>query len=138
DRTEKRNNNSCVLRVASAAGSVLFTGDIEERAERRLLSHDAAGLASDIIIVPHHGSKTSSSTAFIQAVNPALSLFSVGYKNRYHLPNNKILARYLSQKIPVIRTDENGAVTVRMLINKPFIVSNQRQEAKKYWHHIVN
>ncbi|MBL4712506.1 MAG: DNA internalization-related competence protein ComEC/Rec2 [Gammaproteobacteria bacterium] len=136
-RKQKRNNHSCVLRVSSAAGSVLFTGDIEASAERVLLSSHTGKLASDILIVPHHGSKTSSSDRFIKAVNPALALLSVGYKNKYRLPNNKILARYLSKKITVMRTDKNGAVTVMFALNKPFVAESYRLSDKKYWHHVV-
>ena len=94
EHKESRNNHSCVLRVSSSFGSILLTGDIENKVERRLLKKYQAQLASDVLIVPHHGSNTSSTMAFIDAVNPKLSIISVGYKNRYHLPNTKVLARY--------------------------------------------
>ena len=133
----ERNNNSCVLQVVSTAGSVLLTGDIEKKAEQRLLDRYGERLASDILMVPHHGSKTSSSRAFIKAVNPELSLISVGYKNRYRLPNDKVLLRYTSLRRVLERTDESGAISVRLMNNAGFIIEKYRVKAGKYWHHTV-
>ena len=133
----KRNNRSCVLQVASKSGSVLLTGDIEKKTERQLLRKYGQQLDSDVFIVPHHGSNTSSSLAFIQAVSPEISLISVGYKNRYRLPNHKVVARYSSDQRELMRTDESGAITIRLVAEAGFTIEKYREKTGKYWHHIV-
>jgi len=134
-KSDKRNNRSCVLRVSSNAGSVLFTGDIEKKTEKKLLDNFTAKLSSDVLIVPHHGSNTSSGDLFIEAVNPEISLFSVGYKNRYRLPSNKVITRYQSSGRELLRTDHSGAITVRLTESAGIIIEKYRETALKYWHH---
>lgn len=136
--SKKRNNHSCVLQVTSGAGTVLFTGDIEKSTEDKLVADFAGQLVSDILVVPHHGSKTSSGKEFLLAVNPKLSLISVGYKNRYRLPNPKVLAAYTALNSAVMQTDKSGAVTVLMTASDGFSVESYRQRTQKYWHHLVN
>jgi len=131
----KRNNHSCVLRVSSASGSALFTGDIERAVENQLVQKHPDKLESDILIVPHHGSNTSSSLAFIKQVNPELSLISVGYTNRYHLPSRQVTARYDALKSELIETYKSGAVTIRLLYAEGITVDRYREKAGKYWHH---
>lgn len=133
----KRNNHSCVLQVRSASGSVLLTGDIEKDIEQQLVGGYGDRLDSDILVVPHHGSKTSSSNAFLRAVNAKIALISVGYKNRYRLPNKRVLARYEAQDRETLRTDKHGAITVRLVANEDIMVEKYRENAGKYWHHIV-
>ena len=133
----KRNNHSCVLQVISKSGSILFTGDIEKKTELHLLQKYGKQLASDILLVPHHGSNTSSSPGFIQAVNPKISLISVGYKNRYRLPNNRVMIRYDSDNRELVRTDKTGAITIRLTAKTGFNIEKYRENAGKYWHHIV-
>jgi len=133
--SKKRNNHSCVLRISSQTGSVLFTGDIEKKVEQQLLNKYGNQLSSDILIVPHHGSNTSSSTAFIRAVNPKISLFSVGYKNRYRLPNNQVITRYQSPSRELLQTDNSGAITVKLTDSVGIIIEKYRETALKYWHH---
>lgn len=87
--------------------SVLFTGDIEEEVEEQLLIA-GMNLDADVLKVPHHGSKTSSSEAFLLAIDPELALISVGKDNRYGHPHPAVLARYAALGIPVRRTDEEG------------------------------
>ena len=134
----KRNDRSCVLHVSSSQGSVLFTGDIEKKVERKLLEKYSSGLASDVLIVPHHGSNTSSTTAFINAVNPEFSLFSVGYKNRYKLPGKKVIDRYIASNSTRIQTDESGAITVKFTDKNAIEVTKYRESTGKYWNHIIN
>ena len=137
----KRNNRSCVLRVSSPAGSVLFTGDIEKRVERRLVekyvSPSASLLASDILMVPHHGSNTSSSRSFIEAVDPKIALISVGYKNRYRLPSEKVTARYQRYGIELYDTAASGAVSITLREGGIMDILRYRQQARRYWHHVV-
>lgn len=136
-KKDKRNNHSCVLQVSSSAGSVLFTGDIEKDSELQLVEKYGEQLASDILIVPHHGSKTSSSKVFLQLVSPKKSLISAGYKNRYRLPNNRVLARYEATGREWLRTDNSGAITIKLAAKTDFFIETYREKAGKYWHHVV-
>ena len=136
-RKAGRNNYSCVLRVSSSAGSVLFTGDIEKETEWQLLEKYGDRLASDIFMVPHHGSKTSSSASFIQAVNPEISLISVGYKNRYRLPSSKVLARYTAAGRAFLQTSSSGAISIKLTGRRGIDIERYREKAGKYWHHVV-
>ncbi len=136
--SKKRNNRSCVLRVSSASGSVLFTGDIEMEVENDLIEKYGDGLSSDILIVPHHGSKTSSIQDFVQAVNPEFSILSVGYKNRYKLPNKSVMSRYELSTRKVMQTDKSGAISMKMDGADGIFVESYRQVTQKYWHHRLN
>lgn len=105
------NNHSLVLKVESEGISVLFTGDIEEEAERDM--HDLGGwLKSDIIKVPHHGGRTSSSTRFLMGVAPNTAVVSAGTRNPFHHPHQTTLERYKQQDVTLFRTDMDGAVTI--------------------------
>ena len=127
------NDRSCVLRIESAYGVVLLPADIERRAERHLLETDKSNLAADVLIAPHHGSATSSSAPFVAAVRPNLVLFPVGYANRYGHPHPDIQARYRSLGARLIRTDEAGAVTVR-LNQTGTEIATWREQKRRYWH----
>lgn len=106
----KDNNNSCVLKVTGAAGSVLLTGDIEKQAEQYLVSKD---IKSTVVVVPHHGSKTSSTTTFVEKINPKYAVFSYGFLNRFHHPNNKVVQRYRDVGAKILTTVSQGAVRLR-------------------------
>ena len=127
-----------MLQVSSTSGSVLFTGDIEKKTEKRLLDKYGRQLASDVLLVPHHGSDTSSSVAFIHAVNPVLSVISVGYKNRYRLPNDRVTRRYDLANRERLQTDKIGALTIKMTAEPGLIIEKYREKAGRYWHHIGN
>jgi competence protein ComEC len=109
--TSSLNDASLTLRVARGAVGVLLTGDVEQRAEWALLRR-ADALASTVLKVPHHGSRTSSTPAFVAAVDPAVAVVSVGADNRYRLPAPEVEARYRARGTCVLRTDRCGAVTV--------------------------
>lgn len=110
----KENDRGCVLRVATGAASMLLTADVEARSEAEMLSRDAGGLRSTVILAPHHGSKTSSTPAFLDAVGARIAVFSVGYRNRFRHPNEAVLARYRERAIEVHRTDAEGELQVRL------------------------
>lgn len=137
ERNEKRNNHSCVLRLASAYGSALFTGDIESKVEQRLLEAPEQLLSADILLVPHHGSNTSSSQAFIAELNAKYSIISVGYKNRYRLPSSKVISRYAALQRPLLRTDESGAITLKIDRTANITLERYREKSLKYWHHVL-
>ena len=110
----KTNALSCVLRVVGTDGaSALLTGDVEAPGEARLVERaradPAAALRSDVLIVPHHGSHTSSTDAFLAAVRPGVAVIQVGYRSRYGHPAPEVVARYAAHGIPVVRTDHCGA-----------------------------
>jgi competence protein ComEC len=110
----KTNAASCVLRVVDAdRHSALLTGDIEAPQEAALVARDSAALASDVLLVPHHGSRTSSTTAFIAAVHPRRAVIQVGYRSRYGHPAPDVVARYRAAGIALVRTDQCGAWTWR-------------------------
>ena len=118
DVENKDNNLSMVLRIAQDSRnalplSVLFTGDIEASGERSLLAHTpAAMLAATVLKAPHHGSRTSSSSAFIAAVRPQVAILSLGYRNRFGFPAAEVVDRYIEAGVRVFRTDRSGAVSV--------------------------
>lgn len=136
--SKKRNNHSCVLRVSSNSASALFTGDIEKEVERELIEFYGDRLLSDVLIVPHHGSNSSSIQAFIQRVKPEFSIISVGYRNRYKLPSQAVLSRYQQSESKVMQTDKMGAITIKIDANEGIVTESYRQMAAKYWHHRLN
>ena len=106
------NNLSMVLRIGMGAQEVLFTGDIEAAGERALLARTpAAMLAATVLKAPHHGSRTSSSNAFIAAVRPQVAVLSLGYRNRFGFPAPEVVERYVAAGARVFRTDRSGAVS---------------------------
>ncbi len=107
-----QNNSSLVFKIASGGASVLFTGDIEEEAEHDLL-HLGAWLKSDIMKVPHHGSRTSSSREIINVVQPRIAVATVGRDNPFHHPHEETVSRYENADVRFIRTDRSGSVTIR-------------------------
>jgi competence protein ComEC len=131
----KENNNSCVLKVKTAAGSLLLTGDIEKQAERLLIERDAAELRADILVVPHHGSKSSSTTEFIAAVAPRWALFPAGYQNRFKLPRPEVVARYRERNIELLESGRSGAITLRLGREAISMPDRFREAGSHYWNH---
>lgn len=108
---EPANNDSVVLRIADGPIHYLLTGDAERQVEETLLNAQQS-LQAEFLKVPHHGSKTSSTDAFLNAVKPQVAVISVGEDNSYGQPNPETLQRYIARNIPLFQTDLNGAVTV--------------------------
>ncbi len=128
------NDRSCVLRVSNNYHSLLLTGDIQKRAERQLLDTDSK-LKSDVMVVPHHGSKTSSSERYLDAVKPELALAALGYRNRFHFPNKAIIKRYKKRGIRMLTTVENGAIRIDFPANNDaFQVESYRKKHQYYWN----
>jgi competence protein ComEC len=105
------NNSSMVLRFSYGGASLLFTGDIESAGERAMLD-DHAALGATILKVPHHGSASSSTAAFVAAVHPEAAVISDGYLNKFHFPADAVVERYADEGAFVLRTDLDGAVMV--------------------------
>jgi competence protein ComEC len=130
----KRNNDlSCVLLVQGSSGRLLLTGDISSRVEPAVAQAIPPGppLA---LVVPHHGSKTSSSADFIAALHPLLALVSTGWRNRFHQPHPLIAQRYADTGAPLLDTAWTGALDVEFPADAPpRLVSRERERNRRYW-----
>jgi competence protein ComEC len=125
------NDSSCVLRIDSAGGSALLTGDIESRAETELV---AAGLVPvDIVVAPHHGSATSSTAQFVQATRPSHVIVSAAYANRWNFPRPEVVARWRDIGADILATGDSGAVTVSVSADG-VSVEQKRRHRVRYWH----
>lgn len=129
----KPNHLSCVLRVEAGGRRMLLTSDIEAPDEAALLQRYPEGLAADILLMPHHGSKTSSTPAFLEAVGATQAIIPVGYRNRFGHPKAEVLVRYEAMGTTIWRTDRDGAVRVT-LGGGGVAVSGWRHEHRRYWH----
>lgn len=127
------NARSCVLRIGNGRHAALLTGDIEAAQESALMaSEPRERLMADILLVPHHGSKTSSSGAFLDAVSPQVAIFQVGYRNRYGHPYPQVWQRYMARDIDGLRTDKAGAVIIRT-DGDALDVQTARTMRPRYW-----
>jgi competence protein ComEC len=105
------NDESMVFRIKSGQFRALFTGDIGNEIEARLLGNNEI-LHCTLLKLPHHGSRHSSSMAFLKAVSPKYAVVSAGYGNIFHLPSSETLERLKSLRIKLYRTDLNGTIHV--------------------------
>ncbi len=132
----KTNNLGCTLKITAPGGTILMTADIEKLSELQLLSrfeYDNDVLKADVMVVPHHGSRTSSTDAFIDAVAQKLALVPVGYRSRFRHPNEAVMARYAERNIPILRTDFLGAITVKFVKGVAPSVIGFRDQQPRYW-----
>lgn len=127
------NDRSCVLKITVGETSLLLPGDIEANAERRLLARRGAGLQAAVLVAPHHGSKTSSTPAFIRAVAPQLVVFPVGYRNRFNLPNQAIIDRYREQGATLLTTARSGAMQLK-IGGAEIEIAEYRKHRRRFWH----
>jgi len=128
------NNRSCVLQVRVGRKVILLPADIERAAELQLIAEYGDNLKSHILIAPHHGSKTSSSREFIDAVSPRLVLIANGYRNRYRFPHESVINRYQQIGAKWLETQHSGAISILVTperLSEPVI---WREERRRYWH----
>jgi competence protein ComEC len=125
------NARSCTLIISVGQQAVLLAGDIEAAQERALVARASDRLRADVLLAPHHGSGTSSTPAFLDAVAPQIALFQVGYRNRYRHPKPEIVERYHQRGIRVLRSDRAGAVTLQL--DGRAIAVEPRCAAPRYW-----
>jgi competence protein ComEC len=118
------------LKVTTRAGAILFAGDIERRGEGALAG--SSKLGSDVVIVPHHGSATSSSAAFVTAVRPSIAVVSAGHQNRWGFPRAEVRRRWEEAGATVIVTGDSGAIRIRVGTPTP-IITVQRGARRRYW-----
>jgi len=134
---KQSNNRSCVLKVWNAHYSVLLPGDIEKKAERMMLQ-STDKLQADVLIVPHHGSNTSSSAVWLDGVKPRLAIVSAGYKNRFGHPTQNILKRYQQRNIALFNTADSGQLQIKLPASPNQNITEVQQQRKlstHYWNH---
>ncbi len=125
------NNSSCVLRIETAAGHVLLLpGDIERSVEQQLVEQHSQWLAADVLVAPHHGSRTSSTDGFVNAVHPEYVLFPVGYRNRFGFPKPDVVERYRSTGALDLDTATSGAVQIRLEAGRSIAAASYRQRSR--------
>jgi len=127
------NTVSCVLRVDNGRASALLAGDIERPQELALVADSAAALRADVLLVPHHGSKTSSSAAFLAAVRPRLAIVQAGWRNRFGHPAPEVVARLRGQGAQVVDSPRCGALGWHSA--QPDAVQCERSVRRRYWYH---
>jgi competence protein ComEC len=130
----KSNAMSCVLRISNGKHTALLVGDIESPQEARLVASGAA-IKADVLLVPHHGSKTSSSDAFLDAVAPSFALVQAGYRNRFGHPVQAVMQRYIDRSILVRDSPHCGAMTWNS--QRPGSLDCLRDTSSRYWGHHV-
>ncbi|MDE2070926.1 MAG: DNA internalization-related competence protein ComEC/Rec2 [Gammaproteobacteria bacterium] len=128
------NDASCVLQVSGVSSSALLVGDLMHEGEQRLLQRDVAHLGSDVLVVPHHGSRTSSGADFVAAVAPRFALFPVGYRNRWGFPNSQIVQRYRDAGASLLDTVSSGTIEMRLWPGQqPAVESRWRRDHARLW-----
>jgi competence protein ComEC len=123
---------SCVLRIDNGRVAAIFAGDIERLQESMLVRRGAA-LRADVLLAPHHGSRSSSSAVFLDAVRPRIALVQAGYRNRFGHPAAEVMARYEARGVAVFASPGCGAAGWSS--SDPATVRCERQTARRYWHH---
>ena len=127
------NDNSCVLKIQSEQGAVLLTGDIEALAESWLVESYGNNLKAKVLIAPHHGSNTSSTTGFLQAVQPEYVLIPAGHRNQFGHPHQEVLRRYEQIQANWLTSADNGAITINVR-DGSWVVQSMRDTESKYWN----
>jgi competence protein ComEC len=117
---------------------MLITSDIEQRSEREMLASMADRLHADVLVIPHHGSRTSSSDAFVDQVNPDIAIATVGYRNRFGHPKEDVLDRYRALGSRIFRTDRDGALLLFFPGDGRVSIERYRAFYRRYWHSPVD
>lgn len=128
----KPNARSCTLKITQGKHSILLPGDIEGPQETELANSVPEKLRATVLLAPHHGSGTSSTVKFLEAVQPQLAIFQMGYRNRYRHPKQQVLDRYETLGVRRLRSDESGAVTLEF--GDLVLFSEYRKTHARYWY----
>lgn len=129
------NARSCTLKISLGNHSILLAGDIEAITENELVHSHSQQLASTVLLAPHHGSATSSTKAFLQAVHPQWAIFQLGYHNRYHHPHPAVWQRYADFGIERLRSDDSGALTLHF--GQAVQIEEYRRTHPRYWYPVL-
>jgi competence protein ComEC len=132
----KPNARSCTLRVSAGGAAMLLGGDVEAPQEAMLLDAMPGKLRATVLLAPHHGSGTSSTPEFLDAVAPRIAIFQVGYRNRYRHPKPQVEARYVERGIQRLRSDLDGAVRLEFAGGEgsAVAVERYREAHRRYWY----
>lgn len=130
-----RNDSSCVLRIDAEGGSALLAGDIGRHVEARLAKRPPSQVRADVVLVPHHGSDTSSSLDFLAAVRPGIGLLAVGHDNRFGLPKARVLDRHARYGVALHDSAGSGAISLRLGPGGPQRLERRRHDQPRYWRH---
>jgi competence protein ComEC len=129
------NNSSCVLLVTHPSGSILLTGDIEKLVEKRLIANQHDKLDIDVLIAPHHGSKSSSTRAFIQTTSPDYVVFATGYRNPYGFPDENVVSRYEEFGSHLVNTASQGMISFEFSDENGLqLQPGYREVRQRFWH----
>ncbi len=136
DENLSNNARGCTLKITSSYGSVLLPADIERESEAEILARTPDALAATLLVAPHHGSKTSSTEAFIHKVNPSIVIFTAGYRNHFGHPKPEVVERYRVLGSRLYRSDFDGAVLLRFEKEEGVKLQTWRQERRRYWQEV--
>lgn len=128
---KQKNDDSCVLLITDGHSKVLLTGDISKKVETKLIARYPE-LEVDVLIVPHHGSKTSSSDLFLASLAPSLAVVSAGYNNRWNMPVPSVVQRYRQHDINLLNTAELGMIVVDFS-KQGWVTRNFREDFRPFW-----
>ncbi len=134
DTPKGSNNRSCVIMMEHLGQRVLISSDIEKQVERYLVRKASERLAADFLLVPHQGSKTSSTSVFLDAVSPTTAMLAAGYKNHYGHPHPKVVARYHEREIDLLSTIDSGSILLK-INSKGAKVSRYREQQRHFWNY---
>lgn len=126
------NDSSCVLKITTGTQGILLTGDIESAREQILVQDERKDLPSTLLVAPHHGSRTSSTQAFIEAVHPRYVAYATGYRNRFHFPSVSVEKRYAENQVKGLNTAQVGDISVDMMPND-LQVSTDEEKNSNLW-----
>jgi competence protein ComEC len=132
-RFNRANDNSCVLQVRTRYGNVLLPADVEARAEHAMIERWGGRLHSEVLVAPHHGSNTSSTPEFLDAVSPEYVLFPAGYRSRYHHPSAAVVRRYADRGIAMRDSPAAGAIEIRLRATG-LEAAAYRQQHRRFWY----
>ena len=132
------NDFSCVLKVSRGGQSLLITGDGERRVELELMEQallqSGPDISATVLIAGHHGSRTSSLAEFVVQVQPQISVFTVGYRNRFGHPHPQVVARFREQDARILRSDSSGLI--KLTFNQAGVMASEyRPSYRRYWQH---
>lgn len=131
----KSNNISCVLLMTAGENRVLLAGDIDYSIERRLLNRLKQEHGIDVVLAPHHGSKTSSSAMWIEATQPQYAVFTAGYRNSYGHPHPTVVERYRKAGAQILNTADDGAIRLSLDgYQHNWRLERWRSDYRHYWH----
>lgn len=134
DTPSGSNNLSCVIMMEHYGTKILLSGDIEKQVERFLVRNAKDSLDADILLVPHQGSKTSSTEGFVNAVSPQMAMLAAGYKNHYGHPHPSVVKRYQSKGIELLSTIDDGSILLKVN-SQGWSKVLYRQRYMRFWHY---